>query len=78
MDLRIRGGGMISGFEQSGYLDFKVADTKRDYEILKLAKIDAEQILKNPSLQNNYITNNISLLKEKIKKINFSWLKKGG
>lgn len=72
MDLRMRGGGMISGFEQSGYLDFKVADTKRDYEILKLAKIDAEQILKNPSLQNNYITNNISSLKEKIKKINFS------
>ncbi len=63
---------MISGFEQSGYLDFKISDTKRDYEILKLAKIDAEQILKNPSLQNNYITNNISSLKEKIKKINFS------
>ena len=72
MDLRMRGGGIISGFEQSGYLDFKIADTKRDYEILKLAKIDAEQILKNPSLQNDYITNNISSLKEKIKKINFS------
>jgi len=64
--------GVISGFEQSGYLDFKIADTKRDYEILKLAKIDAEQILKNPSLQNDYITNNISSLKVKIKKINFS------
>ncbi len=72
MDLRIRGGGMISGFEQSGYLDFKIADTKRDYKILKLAKIDAEQISKNPLLQNNYITNNISSLKGKIKKINFS------
>ena len=76
MDLKMRGGGMIPGFEQSGYLDFKIADTKRDYEVLKLAKIDAEQILENPLLQNNYIKKTISLLKEKIKKINFSWLKR--
>ena len=45
-DLKIRGPGDIMGTQQSGVLDFKLADLARDGQIVQLSKIDVDQILK--------------------------------
>ena len=46
-DLRLRGPGQIAGTEQSGYLNFGIADTVRDIETLARARADAFFILEN-------------------------------
>lgn len=71
-DLQMRGGGLISGLEQSGFLDFKIGDVKRDYPILIRAQKDARRILKNPSLQNQYLSDFLVETDSKIKAISFS------
>ncbi|RUM88769.1 MAG: DNA helicase RecG [Thermovibrio sp.] len=51
-DLAFRGPGEIFGTRQSGLGDFKVADLRRDYEILKVAREKAEELVsKNPQLE---------------------------
>ncbi|MEO2083533.1 MAG: ATP-dependent DNA helicase RecG, partial [Desulfurobacteriaceae bacterium] len=51
-DLAFRGPGEIFGTRQSGLGDFKVADIVRDFEILKLAKKEAEELAeRNPELE---------------------------
>ena len=71
-DLKMRGGGLITGIEQSGYLDFRMGDLKKDYDIFKLAQRDAQKILNDQSLQNNYISDFLNKTKKRIKNINFS------
>jgi ATP-dependent DNA helicase RecG len=71
-DLKMRGGGIISGFEQSGYLDFKVGNMQDDHEIFINAQRDAALILEDPSLQNDYISNFLNEIKKKLKEITFS------
>lgn len=71
-DLEMRGGGLISGLEQSGFLDFKIGDVKRDYSVLIRAQKDAGMILKNPSLQNKFISDFLAEIDRKIKAISFS------
>ena len=44
-DLRLRGPGDISGTQQSGILDFRIADISRDAQILQLTRTVAEQLL---------------------------------
>jgi len=44
-DLKIRGGGELSGVKQSGVAEFQFADIIRDYKILVNAKNDAEEII---------------------------------
>ena len=44
-DLELRGSGNVFGKEQSGFLDFKIADITKDLAIFKHAQIEAEKIL---------------------------------
>ncbi|MDO5041776.1 MAG: helicase-related protein, partial [Peptoniphilus sp.] len=51
-DLELRGAGDIFGTEQSGFLDLKIADFKRDVNILKYAHLEAANILdEDPKLK---------------------------
>ena len=45
-DLKIRGPGDIMGTQQSGVLDFKLADLAKDGQLIQLAKIDVDDLLK--------------------------------
>ena len=48
-DLKIRGPGEVLGLRQSGLPSLRIADLDRDHELLNLAKIDADILLKkNP------------------------------
>jgi ATP-dependent DNA helicase RecG len=44
-DLLIRGPGEIAGRRQSGYLSLRFADIVEDFELMKLARLDASDIL---------------------------------
>jgi ATP-dependent DNA helicase RecG len=51
VDLKLRGPGDIMGTQQSGVLDFKIADIVQDQHILKLARNEATDLLdKDPYL----------------------------
>jgi ATP-dependent DNA helicase RecG len=51
-DLRLRGPGNLMGTQQSGILDFAIADLAKDGKILKLAREAAAQVLeKDPQLE---------------------------
>ncbi|UCH95107.1 MAG: ATP-dependent DNA helicase RecG [Candidatus Aminicenantes bacterium] len=71
-DLKMRGGGIITGLDQSGYLDFKIGNIRDDHEIFKQAQADASLILEDESLQNGYITNLLEEVRIKLRDINFS------
>jgi ATP-dependent DNA helicase RecG len=71
-DLKMRGGGIITGLEQSGYLDFKIGNMQDDHEIFKEAQADASLILADETLQNDYIINFLKKIAVKLKDINFS------
>ena len=72
IDLKMRGGGIITGLEQSGYLDFKIGNMQDDHEIFKAAQADASLILADESLQNDYVIDLLEQVREKLKDINFS------
>jgi len=71
-DLRMRGGGIISGQEQSGYWDFRIGNMQDDHETFKEAQGDAAMILADEGLQNEYIANLLTEAAKKLKDINFS------
>ncbi|WP_297446204.1 ATP-dependent DNA helicase RecG [Desulfurobacterium sp.] len=51
-DLMFRGPGELMGTRQSGIGEFKIADLRRDFELLKMAREDAfEFVEKNPNLE---------------------------
>jgi ATP-dependent DNA helicase RecG len=53
MDLRQRGPGEICGVRQHGVTDFRVADLRRDYKLLALARKEAALLIENdPELEN--------------------------
>jgi len=63
-DLASRGPGDISGVRQSGIPDLNVSDIYSDLKILEVARVDAQNILKNKEDINNqeiisYISSNI-------------------
>ena len=72
IDLKMRGGGIITGFEQSGYLDFKMGNMQDDHEIFEDSRKDAALILADPVMQNDYIAKLLDGLKVKLQDINFS------
>jgi ATP-dependent DNA helicase RecG len=45
VDLRLRGPGDLDGTQQSGVLDFKIADLVHDGQLLQLARSTAQTIL---------------------------------
>ncbi|MEO2066516.1 MAG: DNA helicase RecG, partial [Desulfurobacteriaceae bacterium] len=51
-DLAFRGPGEIFGTRQSGVGDFKVADLRRDYHLLKIARKESSRLIEeNPELK---------------------------
>ncbi len=51
-DLAFRGPGEIFGTRQSGLGDFKVADLRRDYDLLKVAREESSRLIEeNPQLE---------------------------
>ena len=68
-DLELRGPGDFLGTKQSGLPKFKYADLKTDFEILKDAKNDAEDIFSNdPNLEK---TENINTKKAFLERLKF-------
>ena len=45
-DLKIRGPGDVMGTQQSGVLDFKLANLAKDGQLVQLAKIDVDELLR--------------------------------
>jgi len=53
VDMNLRGPGNILGTQQSGLLNFKIADIIKDKDILDIAREDAKNLIKNdPQLRN--------------------------
>ena len=52
-DFQNRGGGDLLGDKQSGDMTFKIADLKRDYNILKVAKDDVTNFIDKKEYLNN-------------------------
>ena len=53
VDMDLRGPGNLLGTQQSGLLNFKIADIIKDKDILKLSRNDAKQIIENDPLLKN-------------------------
>ena len=64
-DFEQRGQGDLFGVKQSGDMSFKIANLKRDFNILTQANIDAKEFLDNKSYQDYDYYKNI------IKEIDF-------
>jgi ATP-dependent DNA helicase RecG len=71
-DLKMRGGGIVSGIRQTGFFDFRVGDIKSDYDVFVDARQDALSILEDPSLENDFISDYLQKLEKKSKNISFS------
>ncbi len=62
IDLKLRGPGDILGTQQSGVVDFKIADLTNDLKIFDLAKKEVKKLISNdPKLKN---PNNITIRQE--------------
>ena len=52
VDLKLRGPGDIMGTQQSGILNLKLSDLSRDAQLVKLARIKAQELIdKDPSFE---------------------------
>lgn len=71
-DLEMRGGGIISGLEQSGFLDFKIGNLSDHLSIFKEAQKDSIELLRKPELQNEFIRHLLNTINTRLKDINFS------
>ncbi len=72
LDLKLRGGGDITGLQQAGSFDFRSADLQRDYPLFRAAQKDAAQLLEQPSLQNEAVTALLAALEKKLRSLSFS------
>jgi len=60
-DFKLRGSGDLFGIRQSGDMQFKIADLKKDYKILVKAKDDSMKFLESDKLDNyKYIKDELS------------------
>lgn len=68
-DLRLRGPGDIFGTRQSGDMDFKIADIYKDADVLKLARLAVDEMLKNDpeleKIENQSLRHKLSIYFEK-------------
>lgn len=58
-DFKLRGSGDLFGTRQSGDMQFKLADLRKDYDLVVKAKEDSLQFLKNHDLECQYIYDDI-------------------
>lgn len=68
-DLKMRGGGIIAGLQQSGYLDFKIASIQDHLQLFKDAQQDAITVLKD---HKSTVSNFLTTIDGKLKDIHFS------
>lgn len=68
-DLKMRGGGIIAGLEQSGYLDFKIASIRDHLQLFKDAQKDALSVLKD---YRSSVSDFLTTIDGKLKDIHFS------
>lgn len=54
-DFKLRGSGDLFGVKQSGDMNFKIADLKKDYKILEKANYDAKEFIKKGNLDKNKV-----------------------
>ena len=57
-DFKLRGSGDLFGIKQSGDMNFKIADLKKDYKILLKANLDAKEFLNNENIDDYSIIKN--------------------
>ena len=57
-DFKLRGSGDLFGVRQSGDMDFKIADLKKDYKILLKANEDAKEFLNNNDIDDYVLIKN--------------------
>lgn len=65
-DFRLRGSGDLFGIRQSGDMCFKLADIKKDFNILLKAKEDSEEFLNSK----DYVNPIYSYIKDRIERVN--------
>src|ERR1035437_4394998 len=72
-DLRLRGPGDMTGTQQSGILDFKIADISKDTQLLQYTRVIAEELLQTDTELSN--PENVPILYElnRIKKAKPYW-----
>ena len=58
-DFKLRGSGDLFGIRQSGDMQFKLANIKKDFNLLNMAKIDSLEFIENYSDKYSYIYDNI-------------------
>ena len=74
MTLSLRGPGDITGTQQSGLVNFKLADLATDHKILKTARIIAHQLIDDdPELSKPQNQGIKKFLRKKKKIGGFSW-----
>ena len=67
-DFELRGSGNLFGTKQSGEMDFKLANIKRDIKILKQCNIDSKEFIDN-NINNNF--NNYNYYKNILEELKF-------
>ena len=65
-DFKLRGSGDLFGTRQSGDMQFKLADIKRDFSILLRAKEDSKEVLSSKEYVNNKKNNILDMLDKSI------------
>ncbi|MEG0138934.1 MAG: ATP-dependent DNA helicase RecG [Bacilli bacterium] len=66
-DFKLRGSGEIFGIKQSGDMNFYIADIKKDYDLVLMAKEDSEMFINDRNLlddKNNYILKKLENIME--------------
>jgi len=71
-DLKMRGGGIIAGLQQSGRFDFKTADMQDHHDLFQQACIDAQELIRDKTLLNEKIKTFLQTVETKTKQLNFS------
>ena len=67
-DFELRGSGNLFGTKQSGEMDFKLANIKRDIKILKQCNIDSKEFIDN-NIKDNF--NNYNYYKNILEELKF-------
>lgn len=71
-DMKMRGGGIIPGLRQSGWLDFKIGDCQDDYEVFQQALGDAQILLSGVVEREPVVKKLVMEVEGKLSTINFS------
>lgn len=72
IDLKMRGGGILTGQDQAGFLDFRVGNLQDHWEIFLHARSGAARVINHRHMGNEYTSNCLGNVTEKLKNISFS------